>query len=451
MIDGKIKNQILIYTPFITNRLKYIFDFILNQQLGLNYKLCNNKWNFEKSEQYKFTYSSENLFPQIQFIEANGILQNTEIQTIELDFFIYENYKAFFKSKKEAFFPFDIFAASFYLISRYEEYLPFTADKHDRFQAEKSIAFKEGFLEEPLINIWINLFKINLLKEFPKLSFKPHSFIFISTIDIDNAYADLNKGILRTSLSFIKLLISFQIKSIFKKIKVLRHIKMDEYDKYDYLDLIHKRFSFKPIYFILFSKYSRYDKNLSTKNSAFTNLISRISANYKIGIHPSYRSNKAFEILLDEKTCLEKIIKQQITFSRQHYLKLKIPDTYENLIKLNIKKDFSMGYSSAPGFRASVCSSFRFFNLITNTETELEIVPFAVMDSCYIHYLQIKPEYALKSIKKIITSIKKVNGLFVSLWHNESLSQTEIEMGWREVFEQMLEEANNGNSIQETA
>jgi hypothetical protein len=445
MINEQKKNFLLIYTPQITNRLKYIFNFIFNQELGVDYELCEDIEFFYKSECNKFSYSDENPFPQFPFIEAHGLLQSEEIQKINIDIFIFENQKAFFKSGKTSFFPFDIFAASFYLISRYEEYLPFKADEHGRFSASESLGYKEGFLEEPLINIWINLFKINLLKEFPKLIFKPLAFRFISTIDIDNAYADLNKGLVRTSLSLAKLLSSFKINLFVEKIKVLRYIRQDEYDNYDYLDQIHKKYGFEPVYFILYSKYSQYDKNLSQKNLAFKRLIQRISANYEVGMHPSYCSNHSIKILIDEKKLLEKNVKHQITKSRQHFLKFKLPYTFENLIKLDIKTDFSMGYSSLPGFRASVCSPFKFFNLITNRETELSIVPFAVMDVCFKHNMQIKPEEALKKIKKIITSVKKVNGLFVSLWHNETLNSTNGQMSWREVFEQMLHDAKNGN------
>ncbi len=445
MIGEKINKSLIIYTPLITNRLKYIFDFILNQELGLDYELCNDKRFFNKSTNYKFSYSSDNYYPQLPYIQSHGILQSEEIRETNIDVFIFENQKAFFKSGKPSFFPFDIFAASFYLISRYEEYLPYQTDSHGRFPANLSLAFKEGFLEEPLINIWINLFKINLLKEFPELCFKNRQFKYLSTIDIDNAYADLNKGLLRTSLSLSKLLLTLKIKPLFEKIQILRNIKKDPYDNYDYLDEIHKKYQIDPIYFILFSKYGNYDKNLLQNNPAFIKLIKRISVSYEIGLHPSYRSNKSLQILNSEKKMLEKIIDKSITNSRQHFLKLQLPTTYENLNEININKDFSMGFASMPGFRASVCSPFKFFNLIKNCETGLQVVPFAVMDACYIHYLKIKPEIALKNIKKIITSVKKVNGLFVSLWHNESLSLRKGEISWRKIFEQMLEEANHGN------
>ena len=49
---------------------------------------------------------------------------------------------------------FDIFGAAFYLISRYEEYLPHTKDNHHRYLAYQSLAYQQHFLELPLVNIW---------------------------------------------------------------------------------------------------------------------------------------------------------------------------------------------------------------------------------------------------------------------------------------------------------
>jgi len=443
----KEERTILIYTPQITNRLKYIFDFIFAQELGLSYQICTNQSSFEKSELNKFSYSNENIFKEVPFLESHKLLQETAIQEINIDTFIHENYKAFFKTPEPSFFGFDIFAASFYLLSRYEEYLPFNADEHGRFQAEQSLAFKEDFLEIPLINIWINLFKIKLFNLLPDLIFKPQHFRFISTIDIDNAYADLNKGIYRSSFSLIKLLFSFNFNKFIEKIKVLNYSIKDKYDNYDFIEQIHEKYDFKPLYFVLYSRYGKYDKNPSINNKAFKNLIIKLAQKYEIGLHPSYQSNQSIKILREEKSGLENIIKKPITSSRQHFLKLSFPSTYENLIAQGIQQDFSMGYSSMPGFRASVCSAYKFFNLITNNVSDLEIIPFAFMDACFVHYLKLNPEDAFKKIKKIIETLKKVNGLFVSLYHNENLQNTKSQFDWRYVFDLMLFEVKNGHSI----
>jgi hypothetical protein len=46
----------------------------------------------------------------------------------------------------------------------------------------------------------------------------------------------------------------------------------------------------------------------------------------------------------------------------------------------------------------------------------------------------------------MIQSVSDVGGLFVSLWHNESLGETDRWKGWRKVYSNMLEQLNDVNS-----
>ena len=47
----------------------------------------------------------------------------------------------------------------------------------------------------------------------------------------------------------------------------------------------------------------------------------------------------------------------------------------------------------------------------------------------------------LDEIKNIINQVKSVNGTFISLWHNESLSDQKRWKGWRRVYEEMIKYA----------
>ncbi len=435
-------SKILIYSNTITNRLEYIFSFFFEELFGIDYELTTDSDYFKQSELYKFIYSKKDLSDKNLFLKAHSLLFECEIRKVSIDYFESSGYPAFFKSSDDSFFPFDIFAASFYQISRYEEYLDFKADKFGRFSANESIAFKHNFLEEPIVDIWSIMLKNRLLELFPALKFKTRTFSFSSTIDIDNAYAHLHKGIVRISLSVLQTGLK-NPQNLIDKVKVLFGSEKDPYDNFDFLNEIHKKYGVETIYFILFSKYGKYDKNPPVKNKHFRELIKRIAKKNEVGLHPSFQSNYKNEALISEKTELEKLIEKKIEQSRQHFLMLKLPYTYENLIKLGITKDYSMGYSSHPGFRAGTCTPFYFFNLRVDKPTSLRITPFVVMDVCFKDYLKCSPSEALKKIKKIITSIKKVNGLFVSLWHNESLESKNQHFTWRHVYEGMLNEAKN--------
>ena len=80
------------------------------------------------------------------FIKAYGLLTEKGISNQEI-IFDYWNKLPIFFNVKDSVLPFDIFSASFYLVSRYEEYLPHIKDKYDRFDAKESIAYKNNFLQ----------------------------------------------------------------------------------------------------------------------------------------------------------------------------------------------------------------------------------------------------------------------------------------------------------------
>ena len=112
--------------------------------------------------------------------------------------------KAFFATHPKYVLPFDPFAASFYMVSRYEEHLPFIKDKHDRFEAAQSLAFQKGFLHKPIVNIYAKKIREILAEAFPELQFKDKKYEYVSTIDIDNAWAFKEKGFLRTTGALLR-------------------------------------------------------------------------------------------------------------------------------------------------------------------------------------------------------------------------------------------------------
>lgn len=138
-----------------------------------------------------------------------------------------------------------------------------------------------------------------------------------------------------------------------------------------------------------------------------------------------------------EKERLEKILAKKVTMSRQHYLKLRVPQTYQNLIKSGISSDFTMGFASESGFRAGTCTPFPFFDLTQNIQTELMIHPFQIMDVTLKNQLHFNSEEAWEAVSGLMEEVKQVNGTFISLWHNESLRNSGQWAGWKNVFEQL--------------
>ncbi len=430
--------MILIYTHKITKRAKFIFNLFFDRLLGIPFELTSRPEYFMQYEGAKFNYS-ERQFKDELFFRAAGLLFETGIEGQELKVFSRETGKAFFPvyDKKSAL-PFDPFAASFFLVTRYEEYLPYMKDQFGRFDASQSVSLQHGFLDQPLVNIWAEEIKTILKQNFNNLRFGNRKFEFVPTIDIDSAYSYKYKGTVRTTGSLLRNLSKFQVSEILERIKVLSGLKKDPFDTYDFQFFLQKKYELRPIYFILFANYGKYDKNIPVHNRSFQKLVKSLADYAEVGIHPSYDSNSSFPSLKAEIERLSKVLNREVTKSRQHFLKLSFPTTYRNLINLDITDDYTMGYASQPGFRAGIADWFYFYDLDLETETRLRVHPFQVMEGTLKDYLDMNREESLGIIKKLIEEVKAVNGTFISLWHNESLSNDKRWAGWHEVYAEMI-------------
>jgi hypothetical protein len=434
--------MLLIYTPSSTQRLRYTFDLMFREILGIDYTLTHDTKEFISSESPKVNYSDGEQLGDELFFYASKLLFEKGIRQQEISVFDWDETKVFFATHPKYIFPFDPFAAAFYLVSRYEEYLPHQRDVYDRFDAKESLAFEKGFLKKPLINIWAKKIKNVLAEKYPGLKFASRSYHYVSTIDIDNAYAYKEKGLMRTGGASLRALSRLDFKGFSDRLAVLAGIKKDPYDTYDLLDAIQQTYNLKCIYFFLLGDYGENDKNISVSRKKFQSLIKSIADYSEVGIHPSFGSNTDPSRLRKEISRLRKVLKRDIVKARQHFLMLHFPATYRRLIDHDITDDYSMGFSGEVGFRASICTPFYFYDLDQETTTKLMIHPFAVMDATLRYYMKVKPEDAMTYIDPLIKEVRAVNGTFMSLWHNESLSNMRPWEGWRDVYEQLVKSAH---------
>lgn len=429
--------MLLVYTHKITHRNKYIFNLLLKDMLGINFMLTSDIGLFKAHTEEKISYTNNPVGDELFFVSRN-LLFETGITEQNITVFDYNNFRAFYATGKLSAIPFDVFAASFYLVSRYEEYLPHIRDAHDRFNPMDSLACKHDFLQKPLINIWVKWIKELIEKKFPSIRFPERHYSFISTIDIDNAYAYREKGFTRSVGGYLKSIFKFNFPEIGERTRVLLGLEKDPYDTYAFQLEILKKYQFKSIYFFLLGDYGVNDKNLPIESKKFQSLIKMLGDYAEVGIHPSYGSNKNKEQLKKEVMRLSKVMHKEITNSRQHFLKLTLPETYRNLIHLDITDDYTMGYASLVGFRASICSPFNFYDLDNELETNLKVHPFAIMEGTLKYYMNIPPEEAMRYIKPLIDEVKNVNGTFISLWHNDTLNDQKFWKGWKSVYEEMV-------------
>jgi hypothetical protein len=335
--------------------------------------------------------------------------------------------------------PFDILAASFYRLTLYEEYSPENPDIHGRFDIKESYACKKGILEIPIVDRWAYSLKEELLAHYPETPFKLRNYRFLSTFDIDFPYQFLKKGVVKTIGGIFRDLLKGNIQNILLRLSVLLHHTPDPYFKViQWIEDVHRSASFNYLLFILTNNKGQYGNKTVYPLKSYSQYLNSLQW-AQAGLHPSYDTYLNLPQLLLEKKYLEKNLKKEITLSRQHYLRMRIPETFRDLQKAEIKEDFTLVFALSPGFRSGTSIPYYFYDLENDEETSLLLHTSVVMDSTLITHLQLSPEEALVKMKQLIDECKKSGGDYVSLWHNSNLSGKDNV--WRKVFMESFEYA----------
>ncbi|CAM1364066.1 conserved hypothetical protein [Tenacibaculum litopenaei] len=435
--------MLLVYSHTITPRVRYIFKHLLTRILQIPIDFTSRVEDFVAHNGPKFSYTKVALGKEF-FVKSHDLLFQQGVRDVEIHVQRWDRVPCFFLQGAKSDIPFDIFAASFYLISRYEEYLPHIKDHYGRFEAAESIAFKEGFLEKPVVDIWAFKFLAELQKRFPDYQYTKRQYQFISTIDVDNAFAYKHKSFIRTLGGFLKDTYELKIFNLWDRFAVRFNIKKDPFDTFDRIIRLKAEHDVRTVFFFLIGDYTTYDTNVSASKTKFKLLIKDMVDYARVGLHPSFYTMHDLDLLKMEKERLEQITNLPIKRSRQHYLRFSLPDTYQKLIDLEITEDYSMGYASHAGFRASTCTPFYFYDLDFEIQTPLKVFPFAVMDTTLNDYMKLTPKQALGKIRDLKNEVKQVQGVFITLFHNESLSGYLRWRGWSRLYGSMLKIAKRG-------
>lgn len=441
-----LPKMVHIHTDFESPRLTYTLDLVFKQLLGTGY-ILNQK---VPDGAAVICYSAKRLEDNALNIPCcSDLLNSSGFAPIQVIVSGNREEMVLFPDLEfqDQGWKFDLFSAIFYLVSRYEEYSGFVPDQYGRFPYRESILYKSGSTDYPLVNNWVKQLRNYLQKQWPALIFREPSFRYISTIDVDSTFRFKEKGALWSISGGFRDLLKWKPGRVLNRIKTLWGLKPDDFDIFDEYEAFHKEYGIEVIYFFLLGDYGQYDKNISHLNPKQAEIIKKLAITNRMGIHPSYGSNHKAGMLEQEIERFTEITMIKPQISRQHFLVHKFPDTYRNLIANGITEDYTMGYTGKTGFRAGIASPFLFFDLDKNETTSLWLYPFCSMDITPLHYEKLNVEKAKLRNLEVLKRVKAVNGTFISLWHNESLSgTTRWRNGWPEVYKQLIMDAHKMSS-----
>ena len=411
-------------------RLQFVLDLVFSIHLSLKYKVVTDEksipigsilinYNTSIPEQKSISISRHALLFEETIYSQHVIVDRSN----EGKPFFFGSYD--FKGD----YIFDVFALIFYHITRYEEYLRFIPDAHGRFSASQSLAFRNKFLMNPIVDVWILDLKKKIEKKWAIEIPLKRSFEICPTFDIDTPYAFLAKPFFLHLAAIIRDIGLLRLTRLRERLYTLFGARRDPFDTYDQIALLLDQYDNKAVFFFLMRLHFLDDLNFSVRSKKFKELIEELAAKNEIGIHPSLFAYSSNIELKKEFDHLKKLSNRVIDKSRQHFLRLEFPKTYRNLLDMGIQKDYSMGYHDRSGFRAGTCVPFPWFDLRKNERTNLMIYPMQTMDATLRHHLKYSTEEAIREIEEIKARIKEVRGEFRFIWHNSSFAEI---YGWKD-------------------
>jgi hypothetical protein len=269
----------------------------------------------------------------------------------------------------------------------------------------------------------------------PFLSRGRRKFDYTLTFDVDAPYLYKGRGFFLQMGGIIKELASFDLNAL--KRRFISYLTgKDPYDTFEWLLSISS--PIKMIFFFLIDRASTHDGRHTYKSGIYRKLIQLIArSGAQLGIHPSYNAFLEPERIKFEKQNLEEITGINIVSSRMHFLKYRLPDTYNYLVDAGLTDDYTTCPINSIGFKNFIAVPYKWFDLKVNKASNLIIHPTMSMDVSLQKYMALNPAEALGHINKIVDKTSAYGGHFVLLWHNSSFDLDKWK-GWKAVFESIV-------------
>ncbi len=334
---------------------------------------------------------------------------------------------------------YDILGLVYWMLSRHEEVGRIDLDKHGRFPARSSHAFKHGYLERPVVDEWLAILAQVVQRTWPQLELvKPEFSVRVShDVDTPARYGFSSIGrLLRTMVGDVlrrrEVLEAIRAPLIWAQSKEKLH-SSDPFNTFNWIMSTSERYKINSaFYFICGRTYPARDARYDIRHPAIRELMRRIHVRgHEIGLHPSYNTYKRPDIIASEarvlmRACSEEGIKQATWGGRMHYLRWQTPATLYGWEQAGMAYDSTLTYADHPGFRCGTCHEYPAFDPVAGTALQLRIRPLIAMECTVLapRYMNLgSGDIALKKFIQLKQSCRAVNGNFTLLWHNTLLER----------------------------
>lgn len=454
-------------TIFCNNNYKtereYICKVILNEFLGIDYTIefqTRNDWLITDNREDVKILLPDVLFqtPPEDWLTEKSLparpLQVWDVSQYGIDCLVVNNkipviygniLNISSESKGNNNIPVDIFGAAFFMLTGYEEISNEIRDLHGRFPANASISFREGFLDRPIINEYIEILWGVLKKCWPTLERKTHSFRILPSHDVDipfKWYLLKLSQLLRTTVA--DLIIRKKPRTAFQNlityIKIQINPISDPYNRFDFIMDLSEKHGLKSAFYFMGGGGAQFDPLIyRLDHPAVATIIKTIGRRgHEIGFHASYASATR-EDIWNREFCnlMSAVPSNSVIGGRQHYLRFRAPITWRFWNMNGLKYDSSLGYADHSGFRCGICYEYTLYDLIARRQLNIKERPLIVMDCSVMdeRYMNMgATQKAFEYMNSLKSKCRMFNGNFTVLWHNDRFqNKDEIEL-----YEQLI-------------
>ena len=329
--------------------------------------------------------------------------------------------------------PIDIFGGIFFLLSRYEEAVEGAVrDRFGRFPAKASLAFRESFLERPLVDEYVEILWSMLLRLRPGLRRRNHRYALHVSHDVDVPFlgcgVPMNRLVRGAAGDII--VRRAPVQAARRLVSSLFGLSdSDPGNTFDFLMSSSERAgAVGEFYFMATDRTCPLDATYDLEDPEIEGLMTAIhSRGHRIGLHPGFetfmdaaKTGDEFERL--RRSCDRFGVRQDRWGGRQHYLRWA-PCTWQNWEDAGLDYDSSVGFADHVGFRAGTCREFPVFNLRTEKQLSLREKPLVAMERTLLDptYMGLSPAECVAKMGTLAATCRRFGGTLSILWHNTSL------------------------------
>jgi hypothetical protein len=326
----------------------------------------------------------------------------------------------------------DLLCSTLLTLARFEEIETKERDVHGRFAASMSIAYRDGFLDRPIVDEYGLGFEQALKYLLPSWQPRSRKLRVKLSHDIDTVGTP------------------FRLRS------ALAHTIRDHRPSATARDLLGRLVGLRPTHLELVRTIAQLSLDRGVDSAIYWKAspagpndtgydpcrreireVVRWLKQREVenGVHPGYDTFLSPDRLHQEVSALRETLGERFLGGRQHYLRWA-PQTWTHWEECGLAYDSTVGYADHVGFRAGTCFPYRPWLLWLNREATIIEIPLIVMDCVLAHSIGLNPQQSREAIRNCIARCRSVGGVFTLLWHNGSL----IEAIYGDTYETVLDE-----------